>query len=529
MRMPYQCMTRCGDILVAARGSSIDSFRFQDGSLLSTWKPPSSQDGQGSKAPETVAEITTKLDSRNSESSVEIALDAASPPAKKRKLSKSEESPGHPERKNGKKKQNNRASALSSGLETLAVIILASTTDGRHVIAVTGEDKSIRVFENVVKDGTQELKQLSQRAMPKRPCALVISSDNSTIISADKFGDVYALPLFPSANYIKSQGQTLEPAKPFVPAANELTIHSQRNRKALENQKKHTNKVSEKTELSFEHRLLLGHVSLLTHLILVTSAKKDYIITADRDEHIRISRGIPQTHIIEGFCLGHTEFVSRLCIPRNRPDILISAGGDDEIFVWDWKSGELISRTNLTKHVEALKKKLGGAEIVDESIELVKVAVSGLYHTRAHVDDHLLDFIIVTCEGIPALFSFHLHLDGDLLQDPQIVELPGNPLAVLTDIPLLSEGSTGDIVVSIDTVHLPGSTTVLRSEPSGTEKCLMIFHHWDVGLVPSDAAYTEPVEDDDSVLRSGEGIGWLSNLLYNLENLRKRDGDGQDA
>lgn len=235
--------------------------------------------------------------------------------------------------------------------------------------------------------------------MPKRPCALVIANDNSTIISADKFGDVYALPLIPPENYVKSQPQTPEPSKLFVPAANELTIHSQRNRRALENQKKHTNKVSEKTELTFEHKLLLGHVSLLTDLILVTSEKRNYIITADRDEHIRISRGIPQTHIIEGFCLGHAEFVSRLCIPRNRTNILVSAGGDDDIFVWDWKAGRLISRTNLTIHVETLKAKSGGRGPVEGTAESLRVAVSGIYHTRAHVDDYLLDFIIITCEG----------------------------------------------------------------------------------------------------------------------------------
>lgn len=54
----------------------------------------------------------------------------------------------------------------------------------------------------------------------------------------------------------------------------------------------------------FEHKLLLGHVSMLTDIALVVLNGRNYIITADRDEHIRISRGIPQSHIIEGFCLG---------------------------------------------------------------------------------------------------------------------------------------------------------------------------------------------------------------------------------
>jgi tRNA (guanine-N(7)-)-methyltransferase subunit TRM82 len=40
------------------------------------------------------------------------------------------------------------------------VIALASTRRGDHVIVVTGEDKSIRVFEH---DGKGQLRQISQR------------------------------------------------------------------------------------------------------------------------------------------------------------------------------------------------------------------------------------------------------------------------------------------------------------------------------------------------------------------------------
>ena len=33
--------------------------------------------------------------------------------------------------------------------------------------------------------------------MPKRPCAIALTADDSQILSADKFGDVYSLPLLP--------------------------------------------------------------------------------------------------------------------------------------------------------------------------------------------------------------------------------------------------------------------------------------------------------------------------------------------
>jgi WD40 repeat protein len=198
--------------------------------------------------------------------------------------------------------------------------------------------------------------------MPKRPCALVITEDDSTIISADKFGDVYSLPLIPTelSETPLSAAQAPEPtsAKPVVPAANEFTIHSQRNRKALENQKRQSNRPSGKLEPTFEHNLLLGHVSLLTDMALATSEGRKYIITADRDEHIRISRGVPQAHIIEGFCLGHTGFITRLCLPENRPHLLVSGGGDDEIFLWDWRNGQIVSTGDLKKHFEPIRQEM---------------------------------------------------------------------------------------------------------------------------------------------------------------------------
>jgi tRNA (guanine-N(7)-)-methyltransferase subunit TRM82 len=155
--MPYQCLKQCGTILIAARGSSIDSFSLDDHSLLSTWKCSSSQ--QPNISPET----SKKLTPQNSESSVDIVLSSADPPAKRRKLSNAGDSQ-KPNEKNGKKKANNRSDAVSSGLQAPAVIALAATKGGEHVIAVTGEDKSIRVFENIFEaDGKHKLRHISQR------------------------------------------------------------------------------------------------------------------------------------------------------------------------------------------------------------------------------------------------------------------------------------------------------------------------------------------------------------------------------
>lgn len=161
LRMPYQCLKKCGNnILIAARGSSIDAFDLEGRSLLSTWKCPSILQTESANPP---PQISLRLTSQDSESSIDIKLDSASPSVKRRKLSTGEERQ-NPKENAGKRKTNNRSDAVANGLQSPAVIALAVTKGGQHVIAVTCEDKSIRVFENGFnQDGTHRLRHLSQR------------------------------------------------------------------------------------------------------------------------------------------------------------------------------------------------------------------------------------------------------------------------------------------------------------------------------------------------------------------------------
>ncbi|RDW78136.1 hypothetical protein BP5796_05988 [Coleophoma crateriformis] len=449
--------------------------------------------------------------------SAELEEAANGPPAKKRKLSKAsdevEAQVDTKENTNAKK----RGKQLNV-FESPAVITMESSKAEGHVIAVTGEDKSIRVFE-VASNGS--LKQVSQRAMPKRPCAVVITDDDSTIISADKFGDVYALPLLPEETSAeapsaeedsKTGSQTPEPAagRFFKPAANEFTIHSVRNRKALENQKRQTNWPKEKTDPTFEHNLLLGHVSMLTDLLLTTRNGRKYIITADRDEHIRISRGMPQTHIIEGFCLGHTEFISRLCIPAGRDDILVSGGGEDELYIWDWLSGKLLSKAALRNHVDSAVR--------DASPEAgsKKPTVSGIYHAKASVQDSR-DLIIVSCEAVPALFVYCLTAQKTL-EHHQTVSLPGNALSVAINT---VGGASQMLVVSVDCIHKPNFAKERRDQ---TVPCpsLVALSITDKGLSEVSPLLFAAVKDEGAV--SEKELAKLPNLLYNIENFRKREG-----
>ncbi|KAL8714851.1 MAG: hypothetical protein Q9220_001364 [cf. Caloplaca sp. 1 TL-2023] len=209
--------------------------------------------------------------------------------------------------------------------------------------------------------------------MLKRPCAIAFTPNESEIICGDKFGDVYALPLLPKtlekenlpdqAEELKNQQSPV--AQTHTTSASLRTVHTLRNQLALKHQQKHSGKKPPKTSLGFKHQLLLGHVSLLTDLVcMMVYGRSDaepqdrtYIISADRDEHIRVSRGIPQSHIIEGFCLGHTQFVSKLCVPAWNSKLLISGGGDDYLLVWDWLTCRMIHKINIREIMTTFHKK----------------------------------------------------------------------------------------------------------------------------------------------------------------------------
>jgi len=87
-------------------------------------------------------------------------------------------------------------------------------------------------------------------------------------------------------------------------------------------------------------RLLLGHTaSMLTNIAILggrenQSGEDCLLLTSDRDEKIRISR-FPETHIIEGFILGHTAYITCFAIIPSPSPLIVSCGGDMTLRLWD--------------------------------------------------------------------------------------------------------------------------------------------------------------------------------------------------
>ena len=333
--------------------------------------------------------------------------------------------------------------------------------------------------------------------MPKRPCSVNFTTEGSTILCADKFGDVYALPLF--APLIKEDDATdlgscastttaeQKVVVPFVPSATELTVHTKRNQQALRNQQTATTKAAGRKALSFDHKLLLGHVSLLTDLKYVTvpyeSARgmvtRSYILTADRDEHIRISRGLPQAYITEGYCLEHTEFVSKMCIPPWNPHILISGGGDDYLLAWDWMNTVVRQRIELRALVDPflrdpMRDSQSDGQQADSNSFATSIAVSGIWamQTSGGINGQADGHIIVTCEGLVQQGTSFVYYANATSLSALLVYSITNEGSVEQCATLHTEGNVLDVAIltselsllySMDNLHIPNSTDTIQT------------------------------------------------------------------
>lgn len=81
---------------------------------------------------------------------------------------------------------------------------------------------------------------------------------------------------------------------------------------------------------------ILGHVSMLFDVLVTQDAR--YVLTADRDEKIRVST-FPNCYNIVSYCLGHERFVTNISELSHERSVLISCGGDGDIKLWDYKCG----------------------------------------------------------------------------------------------------------------------------------------------------------------------------------------------
>lgn len=92
-------------------------------------------------------------------------------------------------------------------------------------------------------------------------------------------------------------------------------------REEKEKERNTTNTINE------EGQVIFGHLSIITSL----QVSKDWILTADRDEKIRLSHK-SKPFLIEAFLLGHRTFISKARMIRD--DLIYSIDGDGLLIKW---------------------------------------------------------------------------------------------------------------------------------------------------------------------------------------------------
>lgn len=153
---PYQCIQKCGNVLVAARGPNIDAFNIKSGTLVSTWHCPTSQDPSSTSLKNNYVTVKSSKDG--------IDLDLASPEAKRRRLSNSAAENGSSQEDCEGESKIEQPTSASRQLSGPTVINMIATSNEEYLVAVTGEDKSIRVLRwKDTDDSDHSLEELSVR------------------------------------------------------------------------------------------------------------------------------------------------------------------------------------------------------------------------------------------------------------------------------------------------------------------------------------------------------------------------------
>lgn len=165
MRIPYSCVTTHGDVVFAARGGQIQTFKLGGGPALTTWNHPEAEREAAASlaAAGAVAEESPRSEDEPpaKRQRVEEGTPAESTPEAGSVAAQEGDKEGAGKGGKGKKAQRHgQRGPISRQPDYHLVIILEVSVDGKHVVAVSGNDKTIWVFAH---DGNGGLVESSKR------------------------------------------------------------------------------------------------------------------------------------------------------------------------------------------------------------------------------------------------------------------------------------------------------------------------------------------------------------------------------
>ena len=271
---------------------------------------------------------------------------------------------------------------------------LMLSSDSNRLFACADSDKSVLVFDIDLKNTGNCLRLVKRQPFPKRLNAITTGENDTVIFVADKFGDVYSMD------------------------------------------------VTGDIVLEKDMKPILGHVSMLTGILFAKDSKNsEFLITADRDEHIKISH-YPQTYVIDKWLFGHKEYIASVVCPRWNPSLLLSAGGDDSVFLWNWETSKLLGKFKFSDSIQPYltDDHLAPIRFQNEANDVIEFGVANV---TALPDFPFVAFFV---EATKLLFILKVDLeksDGDVLSLVQQIEFPYNIVSA-------SAYNNSEFVVSLD-------------------------------------------------------------------------------
>ena len=183
-------------------------------------------------------------------------------------------------------------------------------------------------------------------------CFAPLSSSSLVLVCGDLVGDATAYALLKPTNA----------AADFAVSSTMKNDNANNNNNNPHHAITTIRKESEQEATACPYRkVLLGHTaSMLTALAVApasTQQQQQWLLTADRDEIIRVS-SFPMTSCLHGYLLGHTAFVtdvaslSSVSSPPQKDDAVVSCGGDGTVRVWDTQTCQLCTTLELKAHYQ---------------------------------------------------------------------------------------------------------------------------------------------------------------------------------
>ena len=191
-------------------------------------------------------------------------------------------------------------------IEESSNISCSAVSSNSNLLALCDESKQVTLWK------LPEAELISQRNLQRRATRALFTQDSKGLLVADKSGDVYLFS----------------------------------------------------TEKEKEGELLLGHLSMLLDLRITLDSK--FVITADRDEKIRVSN-FPNSYNIHNYCLGHGDFVTSLGILSE--DLLLSGSGDGTVRVWRFLEGTEVARREVCHDIDQESVNGSNGAAVEEKME----------------------------------------------------------------------------------------------------------------------------------------------------------------